>query len=94
MVGEPTLVEPVEKDPTLAASEESEKIGKENDILTTPPDIWSAEYPDGGTRAWLIVFGVSEWPMSCKKTNHSHSVGSVHYLFDVSIISGPNLCGI
>ncbi|KAJ7350620.1 major facilitator superfamily domain-containing protein [Mycena albidolilacea] len=57
MVGEPTLVEPVEKDPTLAASEESEKIGKEDDILTTPPDIWSAEYPDGGTRAWLIVFG-------------------------------------
>ncbi|KAJ7876114.1 major facilitator superfamily domain-containing protein [Mycena olivaceomarginata] len=57
MVGEPTLVEPVEKDPTLAASEESEKIGREDDILTTPPDIWSAEYPDGGTRAWLIVFG-------------------------------------
>ncbi|KAJ6593393.1 major facilitator superfamily domain-containing protein [Mycena capillaripes] len=48
------VAEPAED--LTSASEESEKIEKtEND--TPPLDIWSAEYPDGGTRAWLVVFG-------------------------------------
>ncbi|KAF8146854.1 MFS general substrate transporter [Mycena galopus ATCC 62051] len=62
MVGEPTIIEPVESDPTLTASQEStlEQAEKEHDISTTaekPLDIWSEEYPDGGARAWLVVFG-------------------------------------
>ncbi|KAJ7935201.1 major facilitator superfamily domain-containing protein [Mycena leptocephala] len=57
-----TVVESVEDDLTRA-SVESEKTGSgknelDRDITTTlPQDIWSAEYPDGGVRAWLIVFG-------------------------------------
>ncbi|KAJ7655737.1 major facilitator superfamily domain-containing protein [Mycena polygramma] len=60
MVGEPLdLVDPVEDDQTRRNSlEESEKTGKtENDITTT--DIWAEEYPDGGARAWLVVFGAA-----------------------------------
>ena len=70
MVAEPAL-EPVERDPTLvAASEESATSKKEKeeptyDVSTEAPlDIWAAEYPDGGARAWLVVFGVSEFQNS------------------------------
>ncbi|KAF7362320.1 MFS domain-containing protein [Mycena venus] len=42
------------------ASEESEKTSKiEEDTTAAPLDIWSVEYPDGGTRAWLVVFGAA-----------------------------------
>ena len=35
------------------------------DVSTEAPlDIWAAEYPDGGARAWLVVFGVSEFQNS------------------------------
>lgn len=62
MAGVPSpLPEPVEDDRTRA-SNESEKPGKnENDGVTAPlTDIYSEEYPDGGARAWFVVFGVSE----------------------------------
>ncbi|KAF7351027.1 MFS domain-containing protein [Mycena sanguinolenta] len=64
MVGEPVLmIEPVENDLSLANSvtEDStlEKTEKQNDIsqAEAPLDIWSQEYPDGGARTWLVVFG-------------------------------------
>ncbi|KAJ6497558.1 major facilitator superfamily domain-containing protein [Mycena sanguinolenta] len=64
MVGEPAVViEPVENDVSLVNSvtEEStvEKTEKQNNIsqAEAPLDIWSQEYPDGGARAWLVVFG-------------------------------------
>ncbi|KAF7362317.1 MFS domain-containing protein [Mycena venus] len=61
MVAEP-FVEPVEGDLTRTPSEEStleKKTEKDNDVSTASPldDIWAAEYPDGGARAWLIIFG-------------------------------------
>jgi hypothetical protein len=46
---------------TPTSSEESEKT--KTDVGTTdevaPFDIFAADYPDGGARAWLIVLGVS-----------------------------------
>ncbi|KAJ6593388.1 major facilitator superfamily domain-containing protein [Mycena capillaripes] len=51
----PAVVEPAED--LTVTSEESEKAEKTENDITLPLDIWSAEYPDGGTRAWLVVFG-------------------------------------
>jgi hypothetical protein len=90
-----TVVESVEDDLTRA-SVESEKTGSgknelNRDITTTlPQDIWSAEYPDGGVRAWLIVFGVSRH--LDRKNYHSHlRLGSVYHLFNVcTAISVPS----
>ncbi|KAJ7350626.1 MFS general substrate transporter [Mycena albidolilacea] len=40
--------------------DESEKTGEPQNSPTLPPlDIWSAKYPDGGGRAWLVVFGAA-----------------------------------
>ena len=49
---------------TPTSSEESEKTARtKTDVGTTedvaPFDIFAADYPDGGARAWLIVLGVS-----------------------------------
>ncbi|KAF8146847.1 major facilitator superfamily domain-containing protein [Mycena galopus ATCC 62051] len=43
------------------SSEDSEKIQPEKTENETPlaADDWSAEFPDGGARAWLVVFGAA-----------------------------------
>ncbi|KAK7057635.1 MFS domain-containing protein [Favolaschia claudopus] len=71
MLAEPSVLEPVEVEPTPtlvseeSAAEKTAKIGQsppekgqDVDVSTTDEDIWSAEFPDGGARAWLVVFGV------------------------------------
>ncbi|KAK7057637.1 MFS domain-containing protein [Favolaschia claudopus] len=45
------IVPPPEYTDTTVEVEEKDKIEH------ATSDIWSAEYPDGGTRAWLVVFG-------------------------------------
>ncbi|KAJ7188786.1 major facilitator superfamily domain-containing protein [Mycena filopes] len=60
-----TLVEPTEDRDDRTASVESEKNTENRKTeadssphgITPPPDIWSAEYPDGGLSAWLVVLG-------------------------------------
>ncbi|KAJ7496845.1 major facilitator superfamily domain-containing protein [Mycena latifolia] len=53
------ILQAVEDDRTRVSSEESaEKTAKiENDDETVPFDIFAAEFPDGGARAWLVVLG-------------------------------------
>ncbi|KAJ7503026.1 major facilitator superfamily domain-containing protein [Mycena galericulata] len=60
---EPAPLDPVEDDQTFA-SNESEKTGPGKiedgaDIAVVAPsaDIFAEEYPDGGPRAWFVVFG-------------------------------------
>ncbi|KAJ7188775.1 major facilitator superfamily domain-containing protein [Mycena filopes] len=45
---------------TQGKAQDLEKCSENNATptdLAPPLDIWSAEYPDGGARAWLVVFG-------------------------------------
>ncbi|KAJ7099515.1 major facilitator superfamily domain-containing protein [Mycena belliarum] len=55
--------EPVEDVLTLTPSEGSEKqaqVGKTGDAEAAEPfDIYAAEYPDGGAKAWLVVLGAA-----------------------------------
>ncbi|KAJ7104537.1 major facilitator superfamily domain-containing protein [Mycena crocata] len=59
----PALNEPLDDDLTRAPTREFEKLTSEKietDVttdITRIDDIYAAEYPDGGLRAWLIVFG-------------------------------------
>ncbi|KAJ6618891.1 major facilitator superfamily domain-containing protein [Mycena sp. CBHHK59/15] len=57
----PSLPEPSADDRTLSpvASEEYKKIveGDGADAVSAIADVHSAEYPEGGARAWLVVFG-------------------------------------
>jgi hypothetical protein len=64
---------PAVEDLQASASEESEKtrnLGNDISESIPPLDIWSAEYPDGGARAWLVVFGVSIAPSPSCNSHH------------------------
>ncbi|KAJ7029992.1 major facilitator superfamily domain-containing protein [Mycena alexandri] len=57
----PVTVESTEDDRTQGSLEyKSEKVAAKTEDETADiilPDVWSAEYPDGGVSAWLVVFG-------------------------------------
>lgn len=52
-------------DASINVIEEKNKLqDNTEDLIPSPP--YEPDYPDGGLRAWLIVFGVSLEPLRCR----------------------------